>query len=81
MASVGGGPGYELFAAREFFARYAGSVPVQLCSLDLEQSWDEYVDRLLPPSCALAGMESRFAQWDVSPILSATTLRRVNERL
>ena len=44
MASVGGGPGYELFAAREFFARYAGSVPVQLCSLDLEQSWDVRFD-------------------------------------
>ncbi len=45
VASVGGGPGYELFATREFFARYAGSVPVQLCSLDLEQSWDECVLR------------------------------------
>jgi hypothetical protein len=43
VVSVGGGPGYELFATREFFARYAGSVPVQLCSLDLEQSWDECV--------------------------------------
>ena len=43
VASVGGGPGYELFATREFFGRYAGSVPVQLCSLDLEQSWDECV--------------------------------------
>jgi hypothetical protein len=72
VASVGGGPGYELFAAREFFARYAGSVPVQLCSLDLEQSWDEYVDLLLPPTCALSSMRSnggsgsRFAQWDVN---------------
>ena len=45
VASVGGGPGYELFATREFFARYAASVPVQMCSLDLEQSWDECVLR------------------------------------
>lgn len=61
VASVGGGPGYELFATREFFARYAESVPVQLCSLDLEQSWDECVLRqtcwlhcslrLFPGSC------------------------------
>ena len=65
--SVGGGPGYELFAMHQFFGRYAANIEVQLCSLDLEQSWDEYVDRLLPPGCALGdGGGSRFRQWDVN---------------
>ena len=47
FASVGGGPGYELYAAEKFFERFAPSLAVDCISLDLEPSWQQYVERLV----------------------------------
>ena len=39
VASIGGGPGYELLAMQMFFERFAPGVPLELISLDLCPSW------------------------------------------
>jgi len=46
IASVGGGPGYELLALRIFFKRNFPNVTLDLTSLDLCKSWEQYVLRL-----------------------------------
>ena len=62
IASVGGGPGYELIAMKVFLQEYAGDkcgeeehVP-ELVSCDLEQSWDKYAE----------AVGVRFEQWDIN---------------
>ena len=59
IASIGGGPGFELYAVQEYFRKKkqlsAQQLRLELTSLDLENSWGEYV-RL---------MGFRFVQWDL----------------
>ena len=40
--SVGGGPGFELIAARYFFEKYFPKIKTELISLDIQKSWEEY---------------------------------------
>ena len=55
VASLGGGPGFELVAVREYFnAKYPG-LTLDLVSLDVEESWR---------ACA-EGLGLRFIQWDM----------------
>ena len=58
VASLGGGPGFELLAMEIFVKRYLPSRHdnMQLFSLDLEPSWEQYTK--------LLGLE--FAVWDVN---------------
>ena len=46
IASIGGGPGYELLATRIFFDRFAPGTQLELVSLDLCPSWRQYVEGL-----------------------------------
>ena len=55
VASLGGGPGFELVAVREFFKAHFPSVTLDLVSLDLEESWRASAEAL--------GL--RFFQWDM----------------
>lgn len=59
VASIGGGPGFELYACQEYFRKKKGLsekvLQLELTSLDLEDSWKEYV-RI---------MGFRFVQWDL----------------
>jgi len=55
VASLGGGPGFELIAVREFFAVHFPDVTLDLISLDLEETWRG----------AAEGLGLRFAQWDL----------------
>ena len=54
-APLGGGPGFELIAVREFFAVHFPDVTLDLISLDLEETWRG----------AAEGLGLRFAQWDL----------------
>jgi hypothetical protein len=62
IASVGGGPGYELIAMKVFLQEYAGEKcgeeehAPELVSCDLEQSWDKYAE----------AVGVRFEQWDIN---------------
>jgi hypothetical protein len=56
VASLGGGPGFELLATRWFFERHYPSYDLDLVSLDLEESWRE-------PALTLG---VRFNVWDVN---------------
>lgn len=56
VASLGGGPGFELVAVRAFFRIHFPHVVLELVSLDLASSWAPY--------CAELGVD--FAQWDVN---------------
>ena len=40
--SVGGGPGFELIAAKYFFKKYFPKIKTELISLDIQKSWEEY---------------------------------------
>jgi hypothetical protein len=55
VASIGGGPGYELLAMKMFFEKYLPDVQLELISLDLCPSWRGYVEAL--------GFQ--FVQWDI----------------
>jgi hypothetical protein len=55
VASLAGGPGFELYALREFFSRYYPHLKVECISLDLAESWRPYAEEL--------GLE--FDKWDV----------------
>ena len=55
IASIGGGPGYELLATRLFFDRFAPNVKLELVSLDLCPSWRQYVE----------GLGFTFYHWDI----------------
>ena len=55
VASLGGGPGFELLAVQAFCAEHLPAAAVQLTSLDLEESWRP---------CA-EGLGLGFAPWDV----------------
>lgn len=55
VASLGGGPGFELLAFCAFFERHFGSVALSCVSLDLAPEWEAY--------CEEAGVG--FARWDV----------------
>jgi len=56
IASLGGGPGFELLAIEKFLQlHYGDSITAELVSLDLEESWDPYV-RLLG---------YKFRKWDI----------------
>ena len=55
VASIGGGPGYELLAMQMFFERFAPGVQLELVSLDLCPSWRKYVETL----------GYRFEHWDI----------------
>lgn len=46
IASIGGGPGYELLATRLFFLERAPEVELELTSLDLCAAWRPYVEQL-----------------------------------
>ena len=47
VVSLGGGPGFELLAFREFFALYYPHVTLDLVSVDLEKSWGKYAELLV----------------------------------
>jgi len=55
VASLAGGPGFELYALREFFSRYYPHLKVEGISLDLAESWRPYAEEL--------GLE--FDEWNV----------------
>jgi len=55
VASMGGGPGFELIAFRAFCSAYYPGLSLDLVSLDVEESWR---------SCA-EGLGLRFVKWDV----------------
>jgi hypothetical protein len=55
VASLGGGPGFELLAVRWFFERHYPRYDLDLVSLDLEESWRS----------AAEGLGIRFQTWDV----------------
>ena len=55
VASIGGGPGYELLAMKMFFERFAPNVSLELISLDLCPSWCGYVEAL----------GFKFIHWDI----------------
>ena len=55
VASLAGGPGFELYALREFFGKYYPHIKVECISLDLAGSWRPYAEEL--------GLE--FAEWNV----------------
>jgi hypothetical protein len=55
VASLGGGPGFELFACERFFARHFASVKLECVSLDLAPEWGAY--------CGALGVG--FGVWDV----------------
>jgi len=46
VASLAGGPGFELYALREFFSRYYPHLKVECISLDLAGSWRPYAEEL-----------------------------------
>jgi len=54
IASICGGPGYELDTARKFLKKIAPQAPVELISLDLCSTWEKYTEIL--------GI--RFITWD-----------------
>jgi hypothetical protein len=58
IVSVGGGPGYELLAARLFFRQpeYEGRIETNLISMDLCEAWGPYNEQ----------MGIRFQQWSAS---------------
>ena len=65
VASLGGGPGFELLAAREFFrGGDAAAARVRTASLDLEASWRALAEAL----------GHRFCEWDVH---DGASLRRL----
>ena len=55
IASIGGGPGYELLATKLFFDQFAPGVELELVSLDLCPSWRQYVE----------GLGFTFYHWDI----------------
>mmetsp|Transcript_13977 Transcript_13977/g.50866 ORF Transcript_13977/g.50866 Transcript_13977/m.50866 type:complete len:407 (-) Transcript_13977:729-1949(-) len=55
VASIGGGPGFELLAFQRFFEFYYPNYQLELISLDVEESWRKHVE----------GLGLRFEQWDV----------------
>lgn len=55
VASLGGGPGFELFAFKAFFERHFPSVALRCVSLDLAEEWAPY--------CEAIGVA--YARWDV----------------
>jgi len=73
VASLGGGPGYELLALAWYLEQLAGERGVapprlDLVSLDLQPSWEPYLLALPEPAEAEAGgggTTYRFAQWDI----------------
>lgn len=56
IASLGGGPGYELFATREYLFHIGFTGDISMFNLDIERSWGEYASVL----------GSTFFQWDAS---------------
>ena len=56
VASLGGGPGFELLAVDAFCREHVPGPPPQLASLDLEPSWREHAEAL--------GLT--FSEWDVT---------------
>ena len=56
VASLGGGPGFELLAVRAFLERECPETALDLISLDLEESWRPCAEEL--------GV--RFSVWDVN---------------
>mmetsp|Transcript_25548 Transcript_25548/g.31418 ORF Transcript_25548/g.31418 Transcript_25548/m.31418 type:complete len:565 (-) Transcript_25548:452-2146(-) len=46
MASIGGGPAFELLAIKLYFERIAPGAILELISLDLQPSWKQYVELL-----------------------------------
>ena len=46
IASIGGGPGYELLATKLFFADKAPNVELELISMDLCPAWTPFVEEL-----------------------------------
>lgn len=44
VASIGGGPGFELLAFKLFFHRHSHHTKLKLASLDLCESWRPYVE-------------------------------------
>lgn len=54
-ASLGGGPGFELVAFREFFREHYPTFTLDLISLDVEDSW----------RASAEGLGLRFARWDM----------------
>jgi hypothetical protein len=46
VASLAGGPGFELYALKEFFNRYYPHLKVECISLDLAESWRPYAEEL-----------------------------------
>ena len=55
VASLGGGPGFELIAVREYFNEKYPGVTLDLVSLDVEESW----------RASAEGLGLRFIQWDM----------------
>ena len=71
IASLGGGPGFELVAARAFCERYLPAVKLDLVSLDLAKEWQP---------CA-EGLGLRFGVWDVNDgegVLRAAGMQRID---
>jgi len=56
IASIGGGPGFELLAFKLFFYHHSPHTKLKLVSLDLCESWRPYV----------AAQGYRFEQWDLN---------------
>jgi len=56
IASIGGGPGFELLAFKLFFYHHSPHTKLKLASLDLCESWRPYV----------AAQGHRFEQWDLN---------------
>jgi len=46
VASIGGGPGFELLAFQRFFEFYYPNYQLELISLDVEESWRKHVEGL-----------------------------------
>ena len=71
IVSVGGGPGYELLAARLFFRQpeYEGRIETNLISMDLCEAWGPYNEQ----------MGIRFQQWSAlllpHPLFTSSPLR------
>ena len=71
VASLGGGPGFELLAVRDFCAEHLPAADVQLKSLDLEASWRPCAEGLGVP----------FGVWDVNDgdgLLAAAGWERID---
>jgi hypothetical protein len=66
VASLGGGPGIELFAVYDFFKRHHPHLvnELRLVSLDLEPSWQSIIESFAPLEMDFFPPKIEFYQWD-----------------